>query len=270
MPKSTNLNDYQQQIMAFYDARIDYDNEFTYRRAIPLIELVPLQNGQQVLDIATGTGIIAIAASEIVGSQGKVIGVDFSPGMLKQARRKIAAAGLQNIELIEADADTITFADEQFDAIFCATAIVLLSNIPAALRQWYRWLKPGGTVAFSCWSETSFFTQIIMKICAKYGFELPNLHKPLGSPEKCSALLQDIGFQDIQIKTEQFGSYLSLDEAKNFWQGTWLCPNGHPLLHLSDAQIEPLKADFRAEVETFATDKGVWQEKTTFFVVGKK
>jgi len=127
-----------------------YDNEFTYRRAIPLIELVPLQNGQQVLDIATGTGIIAIAASQLVGSQGKVIGVDFSPGMLERAKQKIVAAGLQNIELIEADADTITFTDEQFDAIFCATAIVLLSNIPAALRQWYRWLKPEGEQYVHC------------------------------------------------------------------------------------------------------------------------
>jgi protein-L-isoaspartate(D-aspartate) O-methyltransferase len=99
---------------------------------------------------------------------------------------------------------------------------------------------------------------------------LPNLHEPLGSPEKCRTLLQEIGFKDIEIKTEQFGSYLSLDDAKNFWKGTWLYPNGHPLLHLSGEQIEQLKAEFRAEIEKIATDKGVWQENTTFFVTGKK
>lgn len=270
MTHQTHLNEYKQEIRAFYDARTNYDNEFTYRRAIPLVELAHLQTGQQILDVATGTGIIAIAASEIVGSTGKVIGVDFTPGMLDQARHKIAAAGLQNIELIEADAESINFENERFDAIFCATAIVLLSDINASLHNWYRWLRKGGIVAFSCWSATSFFTPVIIKVCAKYGFSLPNLHEPLGSPQKCHTLLQDVGFQDIELKTEQFGNYLSLDEAKNFWKGKWLYPNGHPLLQLSQEQIEQLKAEFRVEVETLLTDRGVWQENTTFFVMGKK
>ncbi|NEP60105.1 MAG: methyltransferase domain-containing protein [Symploca sp. SIO2G7] len=270
MSQPTNLNEYKQQIQSFYDARTTYDNDFTHRRALPLIKLVQLQPGQQILDIATGTAIIAIAAAEIVGTQGRVIGVDFSPGMLAQARRKIAAARLQNLELIEADAETVTFEDASFDVIFCATAIVLLGDIPAAFRNWYRWLKPNGIVAFSSWSMTSFFTPIIVKVCAKYGFELPNLHKPLGTKEKCYTLLQEVGFRDIEIKTEQFGKYLSLEDAQNFWQGTWLNANGHPLLRLSDKQIEPLKAEFRAEIATLATDKGVWQEITTFFVTGKK
>jgi len=266
----TILNEYKQEILDFYQARTSYDNDFTYRRAIPLVELAQLQPGQHILDVATGTGIVAIAASEVVGSEGKVIGVDFTPGMLEQARRKIEAAGLENIELIEADAEAIAFEEERFDAIFCATAIVLLSNIPAALQNWYRWLKNGGVVAFSCWSTTSFFTPVITKVCAKYGFSLPNLHEPLGNPEKCYTLLQEIGFHDIAIKTEQYGSYLSLDEAKNYWKGKWLYANGHPLLHLSEAQIEQLKAEFQVEIETLATEQGVWHENTTFFVIGKK
>ncbi|MGB5962171.1 MAG: methyltransferase domain-containing protein [Coleofasciculaceae cyanobacterium] len=275
----TILNPYQQEIKAFYDARTSYDNDFTHRRAIPLVELAQLQPGQQILDVATGTGIIAIcasqqllaiAAAEKVGNKGKVIGVDFSPGMLNQARQKISAAGLQNIELIEADAETISFEVASFDAIFCATAIVLLKDIPTALRNWYNYLKPGGIVAFSCWSETSFFTPVIMKVCAKYGFDLPNLHELLGSPERCHDLLQEIGFQNIAIKTEQFGKYLSLDDAKKYWKGTWLCANGHPLLQLSTEQIEQLQAEFHAEIEKLVTDKGVWHETTTFFVTGRK
>jgi len=265
----TILNEYKQEILDFYQARTSYDNDFTYRRAVPLVELAHLQPGQHILDVATGTGIIAIAASEIV-AEGKVIGVDFTPGMLEQARRKIEAAGLENIELIEADAEAIAFEEERFDAIFCATAIVLLSNIPAALQNWYRWLKNGGVVAFSCWSTTSFFTPVITKVCAKYGFSLPNLHEPLGNHEKCYSLPQEIGFHDISIKTEQYGSYLSLDEAKNYWKGKWLYANGHPLLHLSEAQIEQLKAEFQVEIETLATEQGVWHENTTFFVIGKK
>ena len=212
---------------------------------------------------------MAIAAAQKVGLSGKVIGVDFTPGMLNQARRKIAALGLQNIEIITADAETITWAEESFDIIFCATAIVLLADIPAALRNWYRWLKKGGVIAFSCWSMTSFFTPVITKVCAQSGWKLPNLHEPLGSPEKCYTLLQEIGFKDIEIKTEQYGSYLTLDEAKNFWQGKWLHPK-NPLRQLSSQQIEQLIAAYKAEIETLVTKQGIWSDNTTFFVVGKK
>lgn len=117
MTKPTNLTDYKQQVTAFFDTRTNYDNDFTYRRAIPVVELAQLQTGQQVLDVATGTGILAIAAAQLVGSEGKVVGVDISPGMLSQARQKIEAAGLQNIELIQVDADYLNFSDESFDAI---------------------------------------------------------------------------------------------------------------------------------------------------------
>ncbi len=270
MARQANLKEYKQEIIAFYEARTDYDNDFTYRRAIPLVELANLQPGQDILDVATGTGIVAIAAAQRVGAEGQVIGVDFTPGMLDQARRKITVTGLQNIEFIEADAELIDFENERFDAIFCATAIVLLSDISAALCNWYRWLKEGGIVAFSCWSETSFFTPIITKVCAKYGFLLPNLHEPLGTPEKCYALLEKIGFHNIAIETKPLGSYLSLDDAKNYWKGKWLHPNGHPLFQLSNEQIEQLKAEFRAEIETIATDKGVWHEITAFFITGRK
>ena len=110
-----NLTEYKQQVTDFFDGRTNYDNDFTYRRAIPLVELSQLQKGQTVLDVATGTGIVAIAAAHILGTEGKVVGVDISPGMLSQARRKIEAAGLQNIEVIEADADYRNFGDQSFD-----------------------------------------------------------------------------------------------------------------------------------------------------------
>ncbi len=273
MSQQTTLTEYKQQLTAFFDSRTNYDNDFTYRRAIPLVELAQLQRGQSVLDVATGTGIVALAAAQIVGSESKVVGVDISPGMLSQARQKIEAAGLQNIELIEADADSLNFSDESFDAILCSSSIVWLSNIPAALRNWQRWLKKGGLVGFSCYSETSFMTPIVVRVCAQvYGISLPNWNEPLGTPEKCHNLLREAGFQNIEVKTEQFGEYISLDDAKKWWQGdgVWINPRGNPLSQRSQEQLQRLKAAYDAEVETLATDRGVWHDITTFFVIGRK
>ncbi|MGL4618785.1 MAG: methyltransferase domain-containing protein, partial [Chroococcidiopsis sp.] len=108
---TTRMNEYKQQIITDFNSRINYDNEFRYRFAKPLIELAQLKPRQRVLDVATGTGIVAIAAAKIVGDAGYVLGVDISTGMLAQARHKVELEKLQNIELIEADADDLNFDD---------------------------------------------------------------------------------------------------------------------------------------------------------------
>ncbi|MBD6620610.1 methyltransferase domain-containing protein [Komarekiella sp. 'clone 1'] len=82
MQNSQYEQQYKQKVINFFNSRTTYDNDYTIHRALPLLERIQLQKGQKVLDMATGTGIIAIAAAQIIGSEGKVIGVDFSSGML--------------------------------------------------------------------------------------------------------------------------------------------------------------------------------------------
>jgi protein-L-isoaspartate(D-aspartate) O-methyltransferase len=266
-----NLSSPQLEIQACYDQRTNYDNHLTVRRALRLVELAPqLQPGQRVLDLATGTAIIAIAVSPQVGDEGDVIGVDFSAVMLDQARRKIANAGLNNIQLIEADVETIDFPEYHFDGIFCSSAIVLFQDIPALLTKGYRWLKPDGFIAFSAYAEMSHLTPLIAKVCANNGILLPNLHEPVGSSEKCYHQLQKAGFAQIDIKTEQFGRFLSLEEAKQFWKGTWLHPTGHPLSELTAEQTENLTAEFQRQIETLATADGVWLDITMFLAIAHK
>lgn len=261
---------YKQQVTDFFNKRTNYDDDFRFRLALALVDLVPLQKGQRILDIATGTGIVAISAAESVGNQGKVVGVDISSTMLNQARVKIEKAGLQNIELIEADADYIDFDNESFDVIFCSSAFVWLSDIPNALQKWYRFLKKGGTLAFSCFSETSFMTPIIIQACkAACGISVPNINAPLGTPEKCRDLLQKTGFQRISIKTQQFGSYISLGDAK-YWNGDYSHPRSNPLTKLSQLELEQCQAEYHLAVENLATNKGIWNEKTTYFVIAEK
>ncbi|MEM8780707.1 MAG: class I SAM-dependent methyltransferase [Cyanobacteria bacterium P01_G01_bin.49] len=87
----TNLNAYKQQILNDFNNRPNYENEFHRRAATRLVELARLQSGQYVLDIATGTGLAAIAAAQVVGSTGRVLGTDFALGMLQQAQQKVQA-----------------------------------------------------------------------------------------------------------------------------------------------------------------------------------
>lgn len=261
---------YKQQVTEFFNKRNQYDDEFRYRLAFALVDLVELKKGQKILDIATGTGIVAISAAKTVGNQGQVVGVDISSTMLNQAREKIAKQSLQNIELIEADADYINFEPESFDVIFCSSAFVWLSYIPNALQKWYGFLKKGGTVAFSCFSETSFMTPIIIQACTKAcGISLSNINSPLGTHQKCHNLLRQAGFQKISIDTQQFGNYITLDEAKS-WDGSWFNPESNPLSELSQFELEQCQTEYHRAIEHLATDKGIWNHKTAYFVVARK
>jgi protein-L-isoaspartate(D-aspartate) O-methyltransferase len=189
--------------------------------------------------------------------------------MLKQAQQKIEELGLQNIELIEADVEYIDFNDESFDVVICSTAIVYFTDIPAALRKWYRFLKSGGVVGFSSCSQESCEAPLIIQVCTKHGISLTNINEPTGTPQKCQNLLQEAGFKDIQVKSEQFGFYRSIERVQE-WNGRWFHPRENPLLQVSAEQMQELQAEYRQQIEAMATEQGVWYENMTIFATGSK
>ena len=269
--RSSPIN-YKSQLAASFDHRLNYDDAYTVQRATKLVELVELQDGYSVLDLATGTGIVAVAAARSVSPRGKVIGVDISRGMLDQARSKITAEGLQNIELIEADVERLNFEAESFDAILCSSAFMWLTDIAATLSSCRTWLKNGGLLAFSCYSESSFMIPLLVKACAGFGVSLPNCNEPLGSHERCRDLLKKAGFDTIDIETEELGSYLERDDPWWHWNGdaNWINPRGNPLAELSEERLGEIRAAYECEVDALATNQGYWHEITMFLVRARK
>lgn len=270
MLNQVNINEYKQRVIADFNSRTNYDNEVRYRLANPLVQLAQLQSGQKILDVATGTGIVAIAAAQIIGDQGKVVGVDISRGMLNQAQRKIEAACLQKIELMEADADYLNFSEQSFDVIFCSSAIPWFSDIPGVLRSWYRFLKKGGIVAFSAFEESYTTSVVYRAVAQRNGIPMPNVNEILGTPEKCRQLLQQAGFGDIEIKQEQFGDYISLSDVESWWDRNLNNGLGNTLLQLAPEKVEQCKAEYIAQLEALATEQGIWNDITTFFVLARK
>ncbi|MEH2158999.1 class I SAM-dependent methyltransferase [Nostoc sp.] len=271
----TDLDNYKQQLKEFYGSRTTYDHEKDTRHPLEaklLLEFVGLHSGQKILDVATGTGLVAIPAAEKVGSDGSVIGIDMTPEMLHQARLKIAAARLQNIELIEADAEHFNFTDSSFDVVFCCEAIVLFPDIIAILQKWYRFLKPGGFVAFTCPPETAFMASLQQRICARVlGVSLPHILEPLGTPEKCRNLLNRAGFRDIEIKIEPSGRYRPLRDNRLSEIAININFQGNPLLSkLSPEQLNQLQVEYKAEIEKLANEQGIWEDTTKLFVRGQK
>jgi arsenite methyltransferase len=261
---------YKQEVINFYNARTNYDNDTTRKRAIALFDHTTLGSGQFVLDVATGTGNIAIEAAKQVGANGSVIGIDIAVELLKIGQQKIQAENLSNVQLIEADAETYQAEANQFDAIYCSYAIVLFTNISALLRNWYHFLKPGGFIAFTCSSENSYFASPILEACAKNGITLPNLHEPLGTQERIQSLLTQANFSQIEIDSRQLGTYLPLEKAQGRWNGQfWLHPN-NPLRELEPEKTHQIKVSYDQEIAALETEQGVWNEELIYYVVAHK
>ena len=154
------LNEHKRRVAATYNlASAGYDQEavrFFPLCATRLIELIDLHPGQHILDVATGTGAAAIAAARRVGPGGHVVEVDIATDMLKQARKKIEAAHLTNIELLEGDGEHLSFAEQSFDVVICAFGIFFLPKMLTGLREWKRAVREEGVVAISAFGETAF------------------------------------------------------------------------------------------------------------------
>jgi len=269
------LNTYKQQIADFYSRRShNYDeSDWHYQIACRLVQYAQISSGQSVLDIATGTGMVALESAKIVNTQGRVIGVDISEGMLEQAQHKAKALNLNNVEFILADAEKLTFTSNSFDRVLCASALIWMTDIVAALRLWRQFLKPDGIIGIHVFADTAFVgSNILQNIVEKYGISL-TFSKPTGTIEKCQKLLTDAGFEVLEIKTEQDGSYISLEEAKKMWAINGTPAPGqfpHPLSQLSWAQQEQIHQEFDAAIEALVTDKGIWNDITTFFILGRR
>jgi demethylmenaquinone methyltransferase/2-methoxy-6-polyprenyl-1,4-benzoquinol methylase len=99
---------------------------------------------KSILDVATGTGDMAIIAARLLNAK-KIIGIDISDGMLEIGKKKIERLGLQHhIELLKGDSETITFNSNSFDAVTVAFGVRNFQDLEKGLLEMKRVLKPGG------------------------------------------------------------------------------------------------------------------------------
>jgi len=132
---------------AYHEHARSYDRDTglfqPYRRAV--VEALPLQSGQLVLDVGCGTGLCCGLLREKVGPQGSVIGIEESPEMAAVAREHVAREGWSNVTIVQSPAEEVQLEATADAALFCAVHDILQS--PHALRNVAAKLSPGAWVA---------------------------------------------------------------------------------------------------------------------------
>lgn len=143
-----------------------YDAELrTYHRAFEeelrsAVVDVPLFAGAQVLDVPCGDGFYTRMLAERVTEQGGVVGADVLPAYLQRGEQTAEAADVQDqTEFIQGDAYRLPFADGEFDVVWCAQSFISLDDPLAALQEFRRVVKPGGSLAVL---ETDDFHHVVL------------------------------------------------------------------------------------------------------------
>jgi demethylmenaquinone methyltransferase/2-methoxy-6-polyprenyl-1,4-benzoquinol methylase len=146
------------------------------------IDLSNVRPGQQVLDLAGGTGDLAAKFSKLVAEAGKVVLSDINPAMLEQARAKLIDNGIYaNVEYVVADAEALPFKDNQFDCITMAFGLRNVTDKDKALRSIFRVLKPGGKLLVLEFSKPT--SEHFAKLYDLYSKFIPTLGKWVANDE---------------------------------------------------------------------------------------
>ena len=168
-----------------------------------ILGMARLQEGQSVLDVACGTGVIATAAAERVGPAGSVTGVDNNPGMLAVA----SARSGHEVRWQEADAQALPYPDGSFDRVICQFGLQYFPDRPAAAREMHRVLCPGGRVVLLVWRDLSHspgFVALVDALAAHVGPEAAAVMRaPFvfgDDPGSLTSLLEGAGFIDVTVQ----------------------------------------------------------------------
>lgn len=143
------------------------------------LDLARLRPGQHALDVAGGTGDLALKMAPMVGDTGHVVLSDINEAMLEQGRRRLIDEGIVgNVSCVLADAEHLPFDDDSFDVVTIAFGLRNVTNKDAALRSMHRVLKPGGQLLVLEFSK--MVVPVVDKLYDWYSFNvLPKIGEAL-------------------------------------------------------------------------------------------
>jgi ubiquinone/menaquinone biosynthesis C-methylase UbiE len=169
--------------------------------AAALLAQAALRPGERVLDVATGTGIVAREAAPLVGMTGRVVALDVNPAMLAVGRALPAPVGAA-IEWLEGDATRLPLPEAAFDAVLCQQGLQYMPDKALALAEARRVLAPGGRAVFALWRSlpaNPVVAALNEAIHSRLGVSVLAGPFGLGDPEELRGLLEGAGFSEVVV-----------------------------------------------------------------------
>jgi SAM-dependent methyltransferase len=242
-----------------------------------LVELAEIEPGDRVLDVAAGTGEPSLTAAQLVGPEGQVVATDISPEMLSYARERAEAAGIGNVEYVEADASALAFPPESFDAAVSRWGIIFEPEAEAAAARIRGFLKPGSRMAISSWGPPERVPMLsvpMRTVMTRLNVPPPppGTPGPLSRPtaEAIGGLLEGGGFKDVEVEEVEIGmDWDSPEEFARFVQE--IAPPVSALMadHPQEVQDETWAAVVEAARERAGEDGKVHLKNLVLVAAGR-
>lgn len=221
--------------------------------ARPLVDLAAVTAGDRVLDVACGTGVAARAAADRVGPTGSVVGVDINPAMLE-----VAARLRPDIEWREGDAVALPFDSGVFDAVLCQSALFFFPDVPAAVAEMGRVLRPGGVLALQTYAsapdQPAFWElqQIVARYAPAEAMHLIQTYWSQGDLAELNRTVESAGMSVIETRTRLgTATYASIDNLID------VEVRGTPLVdRVSPSQVEQITADAGQSLAHYQSEDG--------------
>jgi ubiquinone/menaquinone biosynthesis C-methylase UbiE len=220
-----------------------------------LVAAADLREGERVLDVACGTGVVARLAAAEVGADGAVAGVDLEPGMIAAATA--ATPGEPTIEWHRADAGELPLPDRSFDAVLCQMGLQFMADKPAALREMRRVLDAGGRLALNVPGPApepfARLAEILADRLRPQAAGFVHAVFSLHDPDQLRSLVAVAGFEDVAC--ERSTASLRVPPPREFlWQYVRSTPLTAPLAQAGAETRTQIERDVAAAWEPFAED----------------
>ncbi len=237
---------------------------FTHGATEAIIEAAHLRPGMRVLDLASGVGDPALSIAKEVAPSGRVTATDLGPGMMSLAEELARKKGLTNIDFREANAESLPFADKSYDVLTCRFGVMFFPDLPKALCECFRVLKPLGRAVFVAWGKKGqpFFTTTA-------GIVLKHVPVPPPPPDPDAPSLFMFGDRDRLRRALEAAGFSNVHEEDRIVAGRWassveeyweqFTEVAAPFRPLID-QLTPEKKD-QAKAEILAALKKFWSGK---------
>jgi ubiquinone/menaquinone biosynthesis C-methylase UbiE len=223
--------------------------------ATALIEAAGLQQGERVLDVACGTGVVTRLAAERVGSSGAVAGLDINPAMLAVAR-SVRSSGAA-IEWHEAGAESLPLTEGSFDVVVSSLGLQFVADKDSALREMGRVLAPGGRLAIATVGPTPPLFAILEQALARHvnpkvGAFVRAVFS-LYEPKELEKLASGAGLRDAVVQSETVSVALAAP-GDFLWQYIHSTPLAAAVGQIDDAGRVELERDVVAGWRSFVKD----------------
>ena len=226
-----------------------------------VLEAANVKSGHQVIDVACGTGALAIAVSEYVGPKGATVGIDINDGMLNIARSRSSS-----VEWLNAPAEALPFNDGQFNCVVSQFGLMYFENQASAIREMMRVLQQDGLLAVVVWDKLANNPGLAAeeRLCQQvFGQEVDETPYRLGDKGALENLFKSAGVNDTQITThERTARFDSIESWIYTGAKGWTQDDA-----LSDDQLKLLLKTAEEKLTSYRTTRGAVAFPTSAHIV---